>query len=47
MKNYCKEVNAPLFKLDVNEKYFRIEFFKSRDYLNMAGEKVVRKGGQS
>lgn len=46
MKNYCKEVNAPLFKLDVNEKYFRIEFFKSRDYLNMAGEKVVRKGGQ-
>ena len=46
MKNYCKEVNAPLFKLDVNEKYFRIEFFKSKDYLDMtiegAGEKLIQ-----
>ena len=42
MKNYCKEVNAPLFKLDINEKYFRIEFFKSKDYLDMTSEKVIK-----
>jgi len=43
MKNYCKEVNAPLFKLDVNEKYFRIEFFKSKDYL----DRVIEKDGET
>jgi len=46
MKNYCLEANAPLFKLDVNEKYFRIEFFKSREYLNRAGEKWGEKWGE-
>jgi len=42
MRNFCKKVNAPLYKLDIDEKYFRIMFFKSRDYLDLA-EKVPEK----
>ncbi|MCK5177533.1 MAG: ATP-binding protein, partial [Candidatus Aenigmarchaeota archaeon] len=36
-KNYCKNVNVPQYKLDVNDKYFRIEFYRSMDYLKLAG----------
>jgi len=43
MKNYCREVRAPIFKLDADKKYFRIVFFKSEDYLKLA-EKGVEMG---
>ncbi len=45
MKDYCEKVNAPIYKLDVDEKYFRINFFKSKDYLELAG-KVGRRVGR-
>jgi len=44
MKNFCKKSNSPDFNLDVDQKYFRIEFFKSGDYLRLAEQaKAVEK----
>lgn len=43
MKGYCRKANAPVYKLDVTEKYFGIEFFKSRDYLSLVDAKVDAK----
>jgi len=49
MRKYCSEAHAPVFKLDIDEKFFRIVFFKSKDYLEMvkadakAGERVTER----
>ncbi|MDP2908989.1 MAG: winged helix-turn-helix transcriptional regulator, partial [Nanoarchaeota archaeon] len=44
MEEFCQNVRAPVFKLDLDEKYFRIIFYKSKDYLELAtGEKVTEK----
>jgi len=39
MRRYCREANANIFRLDLDEKYFRIIFFKSKDYFRLANQK--------
>ena len=43
MKIYCKKVNAPQFKFDINEKFFRVIFYQSNDYLKLVDKKAVCK----
>ncbi|MDP2974341.1 MAG: putative DNA binding domain-containing protein, partial [Candidatus Diapherotrites archaeon] len=48
MKKYCNDANAPVFNLDIDKKFFRIEFFKSKNYLKLAktGEKPAKGLGE-
>src|SRR3989338_10080290 len=36
MKDLCRKVKAPIFKLDVDEKYFRLIFSKSEEYIQLS-----------
>ncbi len=38
MKYNCQKVKAPIFRLDVDEKYFRIIFFKSKNYADLVAK---------
>jgi len=42
------DANAPVFNLDIDKKFFKIEFFKSKNYLKLAkaGEKPAKGLGE-